>query len=1346
MSTVIARPASKWWKYLLFLVLAGLILCGAAAWYMSTDSFQAFVRSRIVSAIEKATGGRVELGTYHTIPFRLQVEIRDLTVHGLEPAGEVPLAHIDRAVARIKVISLLETSFGFKFIALDHPVVHLIVNPDGTTNLPQAKVARSSGKTPIEQLFALSISRLRVRRGEFLWNDKVLPFDFDVEDVSADMTYSFFRRRYESNLVIGKVKTKFQDGQLFAWMAAARFSLGTNEVEVSSLKWDSGRSHLEARGHVSDFRDPKIQLTYVGTLDLAEAAAIVRRPELRSGICDISGKGVWRDGKFSADGQASLKSLDWRDGQISVHDASLSSDFAIDDRRLKFTKAQARLFGGSVTADAEITNWLPAQATPVTNLRERGKKPEEQKGIVRVRFKDIAAGAVVAALGNRGNGLDQLNVAGTADGSIDTHWTGLLSRADTDFALNFVPPLHPQPREIPITATARGTYQGASEELQLTQFDANTRATQLHARGGLAATSSLQFSVSTTDLEELRPIIVVLDGPAHLPVTLKGRARVNGVATGKLSSPSLAGHVEAEDFDVLLPAIDHTPERPVHWDSASADVRFSQREVTIRHATAEHADTSLGFEVSAVLSQGQFAPDDPFNVNLKVENADVAELLALAGYDYPVSGRMNLSAQASGTREHPHADGHAHLADAVVYGQPIQRLDSDLRWYDGEASLNNIELAYYDATLTGGADYTPASGRYQFNLSGKNLDLARVPSLQVSRIPIEGAVDFSAQGAGTPDSPVVNAKVVIRDLTLDHERAGNLHLDAVTERDVIRLTARSEFEHAQLNLDGTVQPRGDYPADLSLRLDHLDLDAFFRKYLNARTAGHTGVTGEVQLRGALREPLDMTAVANLSVLDADIDNVKLGNQGPIRFTIAHKVARLEQLHILGQDTDFSAHGTAGLAGSHELDLAADGHLNLQLIQTLNSSFTSSGTVDLAMTVAGPAKDPILEGKLIVTHGSVAYIDLPSGLSDMNGSLVFNKNRLEIENLVAHSGGGTITLAGQVSSYAGQINFDFTAHSLDVRLRYPAGVSSTATTDLHFFGTRESSTLAGDVTITKLAITPGFDFAAYASSSSQSVVVPPASSWLYRVKLDVHVTTAPDLQMQTAMARLSGTADLHVKGNAAKPAVLGRVEVLEGEINFNGAKYRLERGDVAFSSPVGIKPVLDLQAITRVRDYDITVSISGDPSKPLSVKYRSDPPLPEADIVALLAVGQTREQSAQFQQTTGNSAFSQTASNLILSEALNATVSNRVQKLFGVSKMKIDPQGLNTETNPTRGPQVTIEQQFSNMFTLTYSQNVSQASQQIIQGEYYVRKNISIVGTRDQNGVVSFDLNIRQRKK
>jgi hypothetical protein len=60
--------------------------------------------------------------------------------------------------------------------------------------------------------------------------------------------------------------------------------------------------------------------------------------------------------------------------------------------------------------------------------------------------------------------------------------------------------------------------------------------------------------------------------------------------------------------------------------------------------------------------------------------------------------------------------------------------------------------------------------------------------------------------------------------------------------------------------------------------------------------------------------------------------------------------------------------------------------------------------------------------------------------------------------------------------------------------------------------------------------------------------------------------------------------------------------------------------------------------------------------------------------------------------------------------------------------------------------VTIEQQVKDNLTLTYTSNVSQTSQQIIQAEYNLTRNISILGLRDYNGVVSFELRIRQRKK
>jgi len=213
------------------------------------------------------------------------------------------------------------------------------------------------------------------------------------------------------------------------------------------------------------------------------------------------------------------------------------------------------------------------------------------------------------------------------------------------------------------------------------------------------------------------------------------------------------------------------------------------------------------------------------------------------------------------------------------------------------------------------------------------------------------------------------------------------------------------------------------------------------------------------------------------------------------------------------------------------------------------------------------------------------------------------------------------------------------------------------------------------------------------------------------------------------------------------AKFGRVDILEGQATFHGTRFTLERGDITFANPVAIEPQLNLQATTHVRNYDLNITLTGTPNRGLNLNYRSEPPLPKSDIIALLALGRTNEESAQLQEQSGQSVFSDQASALILNQALNDTSSSRFQRLFGASNIKIDPQGLSTETNPTaRGPQVTIEQQFANNVSLTYSTNVSQSSQQIIQGEYFFTRSISVVSTRDQNGVVSFDVRIRRQKK
>ena len=1363
MSQSAIRPGrSLGWKYFLVLT-AALVLCFIAGlWYITTDSFQNVVRRRLVSEVERITGGRAEIGSFHTIPFQMRVEVRAITVRGREAANDIPLAHADSLTARLKVISLLRTEFGFTDVVLERPIIHVAFFPDGTTNLPGAQLRNISTQTPIEKLFALSIDHLDVRHGELLWNDKKIPLDFAARDTALQMDYALLRARYEGRLLLGKIDTKFDDFRPFAWMTYAEFSLGSNDAVFKTLKLNSGRSHLEARGKLNNLQQPHVEGAYEASIDLNEVASISRRRDLREGVVEFKGQGKWSLDQFATTGKVELRDLGWRDEQIALQKARARSDYSVTDTQIRLSKLEGILLGGEFSGDAQIENWLhslPLRAgteevaivSAARALRaQAAKKPEKQvrgvqTGVIQLRVRDLSAEETAGALNTPAHPLGHFRPAGFASGSVDAHWRGSPRDADVAFALEMNPPLRSPGGALPVTASLQGTYHGSREALELSKFNVTTPSSRVQAAGTLSTSSSLRFSVSTSNLGELRPLIAVLHGPANLPFNVKGNATFNGLISGAPSSPVLNGLLTAKDFDFMLAATSRTPQQQVHWDSLSTSVQLSPQMLTLRNGRVERNDTDAEFEFSANLQQGRFTEDSPLNGRVNLHNVDIAAMLALAGYDYPITGTADLFLQLSGSQANLAARGQIHATHASVYGESIAQFDSDVNFAGTRTELQSLHLFHDDAVITGNAAYDTASRALRLDLVGKNFDLSRIPQIQ-GRLGIGGRADFNLRGSGTPENPVLNGGANVRNLRLGQQLEGGLVLDAVTKGSELHLTGRSDFPVGSIVMEGNIRLRDQFPASISFKMAHLELDPLWQAYVGGKVHGQSEIAGNVNMQGPLRDPHQWKVDGDLSDVALNVESVKLHNQDPVRFTYAGQSLNLDQVHLVGEGTNLTARGSINLDGSRALDVTASGQIDLRLLNGFEPDLTASGLMSVDMTLGGTIADPFPQGQIKLSNGAVTYAGLPSGLSEMNGSLDFNQNRIHIDTLTAKTGGGTLQLTGDANTYNHQLSFNVTAVGKDVRLRYPPGVSSTADGDLHWVGTRSASTVSGDILVTKLAVTPNFDFSSYLERSRQIGSATPANSPLYGVKLDIHVQTAPELQMKTAVARLSGDADLRLRGSVASPSVLGRADILEGEAKFNGTRFRLERGDITFADPVTITPQVNLQASTHVRNYDLDITVIGTPDR-LAVNYRSEPPLPQSDIIALLALGRTSQESEQLQQQPGQTLFTNEASAMIINEAINSTVSSRVQKLFGASRIKIDPQGLTTETNPTaRGPQVTIEQQFANNVSLTYSSNVSQSTEQIIQGQYFFTRNISAVGTRDQNGVVSFDVRVRRQKK
>ena len=1380
----------RWWRsWWFWAVLAGLfvLLVVSVAWFLRSPAFEQIVRQRVIAELQKATGGTVELQSLRWNLSQLEIEAKGLTIHGLEPAAEVPLAHVDRVYVRLRIVSFLKPNVDLQHLTLDQPVVHLIIRPDGSTNLPEPKV-KTTGD-PVQQLFDLAIGRAELRNGTFLLNDEKLPLDFKANDIGLQMSYQLLIRRYNGNLHVGKINAQFQNMRDIPASADAEFSLWRNRAQVRSLKLTSQKSSVELSGTVDDFNSPRIQLSYDATIDLAQAGEIVRQRELRGGSASFSGSGTFSQANFSTSGKLALRGVNFQNASLAVRDAGASAEFSLDREHVLLKKIDARLLGGTATGNAEIRHYAPALETTSaqvsTELVGKAAKPSArastrtttntanrnagalpvQQGTANFKVSGVSLAEVMRILSSKSLPLDKLNAAGVVSGTVDLAWNESITRAIAELALDALVPAQTETNQLPMSGALRGRYDARSGSMDIAQLNLATPHTEANASGMLGSrTAELKFAVTTGNLKEFQPLLTAM-GQSSIPVELNGRASFSGTMSGRLDHPDIVGRLLATDFTYVYtpsPPIAPAPKpspvstvesllhlgqpapepkpapqpRRIHIDSFAGDVQYGRTLLALHNGVIEQGGAHLNVDGSATLDDGGFTDHSPFEVRASIQNANVADLQRTLGTDYPVSGVVNLSLLASGTRSDPHGRGRLSVTGGQAHGHAIKTLTADVVLANQEVQFDNIKVEALGGSVTGTAAYDLSTRQLLSNLRGENIDLTQINELQ--RVPVQehGTANFTLKMSGTLEQPAIEAHVEVADLVFNDEYAGGLVLDAVSRGDKLQLTARSKFERASLTLDGTVETRGNWQSDLRLQFTQVDIDPLLTAGLKTRITRHSALGGHASISGPLREPRTLKGSMVIDAFTVEMEKIAIHSDGPVELALDDEVVSVKRLTLVAEDTNFSLGGTVDFKHQRPLDLYAKGHLNLAIFHTLDNEITSYGTTDTDVTIRGTIDKPDMKGRVVVAHAGFSLIDLPAALGEVNGTMVFNQNRLEVEHLAGRVGGGQVNFTGDIT-YGTPVAFDLKSSGTDIRFRY-GGVSVTADQNLRLNGTLKSATLTGEITITRFAQIPSLDVAS--TFASQTVEVPNPASPLNNLRLDVRIVSAPELTVQTSLAKLSGDADLRLRGTALRPVLLGRVNIAEGDINLNGTRFHLDRGDITFANPIRIDPILDVEATTRVRDFDITIGLHGTLEK-LTTTYRSDPPLSSDDIIALLAFGRTQEESGTTGRTTG---LGEGAGGLLLGQAINQTVSNRVSKLFGVSSIRVNPAVGGADNNPSA--RLTVEQQVSNNITLTYITNLTQSAQQVIQFEYNINSQYTVQGMRDENGVVSFVLLIRKRRK
>jgi translocation and assembly module TamB len=1303
----------RWFHWIRLALAVVLTIIVALAIAFETGIVERWVRDSFITQIEQSTGTRVELGAFRLHAWRLRVGMDDLTLHGLEPTGSSPLFHAAHLNLQIHVLSYWGKQFVLDELLIDRPQVAVRFDKTGHSNVPAPEVQRTSLPWR-ETLFHLRVGHLTIRGGSASLNDRRYPLELRGQDLEFLLQYAAPTsgdESYVGNFSWKQVDLAERRDVPFRFDISAKFTLHRDAFELDEFVWKLPHSELNLRAELPSFAHADWNLRYRGRLSLADVRTIFRQPTTGDGFAEFSGQARYLSGEWTGSGHYSGHEISMPYEWFHSHGIETWGDFEIARERLVVPKFGIHALAGTINGRLEMDFKNLAFRT-VTELR------------------GVSLAAALHAVNNKNFPVDTFHWDARMELDSVNSWEANFKHFRSKGESRWSPLDTLAPGVLPVSARIQYDYSEDTQVVALTQSEIATPKTELKFNGFLGAKdSALDLKMHTDELLGWDDFINDLRGKEVEPTRVIGTADWTGRILGPLGGPSFTGHLHATQarYDRL------------YWDDIEGDLDYSPDAFRLSKTVVRRGQTTADIDVWLKLDGAwSFLPQSPWILNAHLKHAPTRDVQEIFGTEYPITGFLSGTFQGSGTRVAPVMDGNFVLEEAEAKGFQFDRLSGQLHLAHDEYRLSRAELRKETGHVAGDFLYRPIEQEVEFHLNGAGIPLAKVSALQTPALPVTGRLEFDAQGSGPLRALRGEGDLRLVNLQIGTDLQGDFRGHISSDGRNAHLTLASEMTRGTLTGEINVGLTGDNPVSGNVTVKGFDLDAFIISGLHLKQlTGHSSVDGKFVFSGALRQPETLEVKADIQQISFNYDFVQLQNDGPIHLSYRRNEVRIEQAHLHGPSTDFTIVGAARFDRDRALHFTLAGGVNLTFINRVVPDLHAQGAANVNILIEGTMARPRITGRASVKEASANYSDFPVGLSHVNGEFVFDRSRLLFERVTAQAGGGVLTLNGAVTYADGPVRYELNVVTTTVRIRYPVGMSWLAGGTLQLSGTSEAAILSGRVEVKRILLAEGVDVATFFVAASDTAAAPASSSpFLRNLSFDIAGNTSPGARIEWTGAQLDIDGDVRLRGTWDRPILLGHIHLLGGQMAFRGNNFTLTRGDINFANPFQLDPELNVEATSVISQYQVTINFSGKASK-LALSYRSDPPLPDTDIIALLALGSPGEESALRSQATSSQNYGATA---LLSEAISSGLGGRIEHLFGISHFRVDPFLSGTATESNAAARVTIQQQVTRSLTVTYSTNAATSNQyQLIQVEYAVRRDLSVIFLRDINGTYGFDV-------
>ena len=298
--------------------------------------------------------------------------------------------------------------------------------------------------------------------------------------------------------------------------------------------------------------------------------------------------------------------------------------------------------------------------------------------------------------------------------------------------------------------------------------------------------------------------------------------------------------------------------------------------------------------------------------------------------------------------------------------------------------------------------------------------------------------------------------------------------------------------------------------------------------------------------------------------------------------------------------------------------------------------TLAGNLEGFFNVRGKVGTPELSGELRLADAAFALKDsaVPP-LSNGKALVRLEGKEVRLELLSLETAGGTISGSGKTSlADAAKPTLDYSLRGVSLPLKRDESMIVRADANLEIRGDLQQAAISGMVEIVDSLYYRDFEilpvrvpFTAPSRPSLPAIdpdekaedLPEPFRNWT----LDVRVRTRDPLLIRGNLAHGTAVADVRFGGTLGNIQPQGNAIIGDATARLPFSTLRVDNGAVTFTPAGGLNPELNIRGTSTIGRYEVNVFFYGPVNAPKTA-LTSDPPLPESEIMTLLATGTTSD--------------------------------------------------------------------------------------------------------------------------